>query len=285
MRVPTAVPEMPRLPLTIVGGDSGAGKTTVLGQLQEREQADVTILLDVGDLSAELAELRPRLDQRAHVLIEARADSSLRRVAGYGYMPGYRPDGIIIVMNAKDIHDRLADAELYEGMMTQLREAEVLIINKLDSVENGKRAVHRSWLDRELPQLRVIETSHGKVDGPLLLGVSPEEARQDARAVPADWETNYRPPRRNRLSRRSESEEPRCRVWSLQTGEPIAAHRFRSWISELPRTVIRARGNVLIEEDPRIRYQLHMIGHRWHLQRELPWGHAEPETQLTLVGM
>jgi G3E family GTPase len=286
MRVSIAVPEMLRLPLTIVGGDAGAGKTTLLGQLQGQEHvASVATLLDAGDLSADLAELRPRLGASAHVLIEARGDSSLRRVAGYGYMPGYRLDGIIVVMNAREIHDRLPDRELRGRMTTLLRDADILIINKLDVVESGKRTLHHAWLDDELPRLRVIETCQGKVAGSLLLGVSPEVARLDARAVPGNWETTYRPPRRSRLTRRTEPEEPRCRVWSIQTPEPIGAQRFRTWISLLPRTVVRGRGDVLIEEDPRLRYEFNMIGHRWQLQRERPWGSAAPETQLTLVGM
>jgi G3E family GTPase len=286
MRVPTAVPEMPRLPLTIIGGDSGAGKTTLLGQLLEQEHdGGVAVMLDVGDLSAELAELRLRLGETAHVLIEARSDSSLRRVAGYGYMPGYRLDGIIVVMDARDIHDRLADAELRTRMTSQLHNADILIINKLDVVEHGKRTLHRAWLDEELPRLRVIETSQGRVAGSLLLGVSPEVARQDALAVPGNWETTYRVPRRNRPQRSADAAEPRCRVWSIETAEPIAAQRFRSWISMLPRTVVRGTGDVLIEEDPRLRYHFNMIGHRWQLQREQPWGHTAPETQLTLVGM
>jgi G3E family GTPase len=277
---------MPRLPLTIVGGDSGAGKTTVLGQLSGQEHAgDVVIVLDDGDLSAELAELRLRLGQTAHVLIEARGDSSLRRVAGYGYMPGYRLDGIIVVMNARDIHDRLADADLRQRMTTQLHDADILIVNKLDVAEPGKRTAHRAWLDAELPRLRVIETSQGKVAGTLLLGVSPEIARHDARAVPGNWETTYPAPRRTRLTRAAEATEPPCRVWSIETVRPIGAQRFRSWIAKLPRTVVRGSGDVFIEEDPQLRYQFHMIGHRWQLQRERPWGPAAPETQLTLVGM
>jgi G3E family GTPase len=238
-----------------------------------------------GDLSADLAQLRLRLGQTTHVLIEARADVSLRRVAGYGYMPGYRLDGIIVVMNARDIHDRLADADLRERMTTQLHIADILIVNKLDVVERGKRAVHHAWLDEELPRLRVIETSQGRVAGSLLLGVSPEVARRDARAVPGTWETMCRLPGRNRLPRPTAEAEPRCRVWSIETAEPIAAHRFRTWISKLPRTVVRGNGDVLIEEDPQLRYHFHMIGHRWELERERPWGQTAPETQLTLVSM
>jgi G3E family GTPase len=271
--------------LTIVGGDPGVGKTTLVGQLLEQDHTTVAVMFS-GDLSAELAELRPHLGPMAHVLIEARGDSSLRRVAGYGYMPGYRLDGIIVMMDAQDMHGRLANADLRSRLTTQLHDADILVINKLDVVDNGTRAVLHAWLDEELPRLRVIETSQGKVAGSLLLGVSPEVARTDARAVAGTWETTYPAARRTRLPRAAAAAagEPRCRVWSIGTTRPIAAQRFRSWISKLPRTVVRCRGDVLIEEDPQLRYECHMIGHRWQLQRERPWGTAAPETQLTLVG-
>jgi len=318
MRVPTVVPEMPRLPLTIIGGEPGAGKTTLLGQLLAQEHAsEIAIVLDslaplgidasrlarvdgpyvtltngaiccelTGDLSAELAELRRRLCDTAHVLIEARGDASLRRVAGYGYMPGYRLDGIIVVMNARDIHDRMANAALRRRMTADLQAADLLVVNKLDGVEHGTRALTRAWLDEDLPRLRVIETSQGRVAESLLLGVSPDVARHDARAVPGNWEaTTYRTVARKRQPRSTEPTEPMCRIWRIETDEPIAAQRFRSWLSLLPHTVVRGSGNVLIEEDPRLRYHFHMIGHRWQLQREQPWGQAAPETQLTLVGM
>jgi G3E family GTPase len=239
-----------------------------------------------GDLSAELAELRLRLGERAHVLIEAQGDASLRRVAGYGYMPGYRPDGIVMVMSARAIHDRVAHPTQRRRMTTELQAADLLVVNKADEAEHGHRTTTQAWLDEELPRLRVIETCQGRVADSLLLGVSSDVARRDARAVPGNWETTtYRTAGRKRQRRASPAAEPECRLWRIETSQPISARRFRSWIALLPRTVVRGTGDVLIEEDPGLRYQWHMIGHRWELEREQPWGQSAPETQLTLVGM
>ena len=318
MRVPTAVPEMPRLPLTIVGGEPGSGKTTLLGRLARQEHPDgIAVVLDNlddlrldpseiasvdgpyvtltngavccvfgGDMSAELAELRPRLRSTTHVLVEARGDTSLRRVAGYGYMPGYRLDGIIVVMSARDVNDRLQSVTRRHDLAIALHNADILVINRLDEADHAKDAQRQAWLDEELPKLRVIETVHGRVNGSLLLGVSPDVARRDARAVPGNWETTtYRAPTRRRLAAASDAAEPRYRLWRIETNEPIAAQRFRSWISLLPRTVVRGSGDVLIQEDPGLRYHFQMIGHRWQLHRQTPWGSDAPETQLTLVGM
>ena len=239
-----------------------------------------------GDLSAELSELRQGLSESTHLLIEAPADASLRRLAGYGYMPGYRLDGVIIVMNAREAHSRVVSVASRQRMTLDLQAADLLVLNRLDEVDGMDRIRIQGWLEEDLPRLRVIETSQGRVADSMLLGVSPEAARRDARAVPGDWDpATYRLIGRKRQSRVVDPYEPRCRVWRLETSEPIAAQRFRTWVSQLPRTVVRGSGNVLIQEDPGHRYQFHMIGHRWHLEREQPWGHEAAETSVTLVGM
>jgi G3E family GTPase len=319
MRVPTAVPDMHRLPLTVVGGEARTGKTTLLRQLVTQQDAGgVAVVFEgleppplesggpaqvdgawttlqngslcgalTGDLSAELAELRHRLPSTSHVLVEARGDASLRRVAGYGYMPGYRPDGTVVVMSAHDMDDSLGKTDRREAMTARLRGADILVLNMMDVVPAAARARCRYWLDIEMSRLRVIETTHGRVAGPLLLGMTPDAAKRDARAVSGNWETTtHRTAGRTRpRSTASESAEPACRLWRLETDRAIAARQFRSWISLLPRSVVRGAGDVLIEEDPQLRYQFRMIGHRWQLQREGPWGATAPETRVALVGM
>lgn len=318
MRVSATVPEASRLPLTIISGEPGAGKTTLLGQLVRQERDDaLAVILDAleplgldaqvvaraggtyaeltngtrcyalaGELSAELAELRMNLAPATHVVLEAHGTESLRRVAGYGYMPGYRPDGIIIVLEARALHDGLQDDARRQQLETALHTADILIINKVDALEREHRTAPRRWLDDIFPSLRVLETCHGQVAGSLLLGVSPAAARRDARAVPGNWEpSTYRTTGRQRQNGVSESGEPRCRLWRIETETPIAAPRFRSWVGLLPHSVIRGTGDVLVQEDPAHRYRFHMIGHRWQLQRGEPWGIAAPETQLSLVGV
>jgi G3E family GTPase len=318
MRVPTAVPAMTRLPLTIIGGESGSGKSTMLRQLLTQERAgDVAVVVEsvaqlgldpgmlakvegpcvtlttgamccaiTGDLSTGLAELRHGLSDTTHLLIEAAGDASLRRLAGYGYMPGYRLDGVIMVMNAREVHSRVISVAPRQRMTADLQVADLLVLNMLDEVDGMDRIRIQGWLEEDLPRLRVIETSRGRVADSMLLGVTPEAARRDARAVPGDWDpSTYRPIGRKRQSPVVDSYEPRCRVWRLETAEPIAAQRFRTWLSQLPRTVVRGSGHVSIQEDPGHRYEFHMIGHRWHLEREQPWGHESAETNLTLVGM
>ena len=317
MRVTTAVPEMTRLPLTIIGGEPGSGKSTMLRQLLTQERAgDVAVVVDStaqleldpsmlmkvdgacvtltngamccalsGDMSAELAELRRGLSDSAHLLIEAPGDASLRRLAGYGYMPGYRLDGVIVVVNAREVHDRIVNVATRQRATSDLQVADLLVLNMLDEVDGMDRLRIQGWLEEDLPRLRVIESSRGRVADSLLLGVTPEAARRDARAVPGDWEpSTYRPVARRRHSPNADPFEARARVWRLETTTPIAAQRFRSWLSQLPRTVVRGSGDVLIQEDPGHRYEFHMIGHRWHLERERPWADDTPGTHLTLVG-
>ena len=158
-------------PLTIVGGAEGVGKSTLLRhqllhgghlpiavvvsnlnslQLDDRDilsrDATFTTLCNGsiccetdGDVTSTLAMLRKRLHPDTHVLLEARHDASMRRFAGYGYTPGYRLDGTVVVADAKTFDGEL-EAEQFSRMRTHLGSAEIVVINKVDLLgRNGRR--------------------------------------------------------------------------------------------------------------------------------------------------
>ena len=58
------------------------------------------------EYSTALALLQHRQPHAARVFLEAAGTVRLRGTAGYGYMPGYRPDGIVVVVNAETIRER-----------------------------------------------------------------------------------------------------------------------------------------------------------------------------------
>jgi G3E family GTPase len=318
MRAVTPPPDEHLLPVTVVGGDEGTGKTTLLRHLLTHNAGrslavvvdDVrTIGLDSrliahrdgallkltngcylcsmdGDVSSALAALRSYVTRPTHVLLEARGATPMRRVAGYGYMPGYRMGGIVVVADADAIRDRLSSPEHGEHLMNQLTSAEILVVNKVDLLVARSYASLREWLTGVLPRVRTIETSHGRVASPLLLGLAPEEAERDARTMASTWETTFRTPGRERAHSSDDGElGPPYRVWTLATPEPVRAIDFRAWGARLPQTVVRGSGVVHIREDPHYRYLFEMVGHHNHLQREQPWGHASPETRLAFVGL
>jgi G3E family GTPase len=307
------------LPVTVIGGDSGAGKSALVRHLLThpeghslafilddctplelhandiayREGAFVTLANGCvcctkdGDVPSALDTLRKRAERPSHVIIEANAAAHLRRVAGYAYMPGYRIDSIVVVADAQTIRHRVELVETSLRVRRQLESAEILVLNKVDLVPARARAVLRDWLTVILPNTHIIETEYGRVGSSLLFGVDPEDAERDALAVSTTWETTFRTPGRRAPVRRTEERVsgPSHRVWSLVTSDPISAHDFRAWTTHLPKSIVRGSGVVHISEDPLYRYHFDRVGHRSQVSRHLPWGQATPETRLALVGL
>jgi len=141
-------------PLTIVGGAEGVGKSTLLrhqllhsghhslavvvsnldslqldgSDIAARDSTFITLTNGSlccetdGDVTTTLAMLRRRLHPDTHVLLEARYDASMRRFAGYGYTPGYRLDGTVVVADASSLDGELG-ADQFSRMRTHIGSA------------------------------------------------------------------------------------------------------------------------------------------------------------------
>ena len=304
-------------PLTIVGGAEGVGKSTLLRhQLLHGGQHPIAVVVsnldslqlddsDIlsrdatfttlrngsiccetdGDATSTLAMLRKRLHPDTHVLLEARHDASMRRFAGYGYTPGYRLDGTVVVADAKSLDGEL-EAEQFSRMRTHIGSAEIVVINKVDLLGTQRPQAVTDTVNTLHHTARLIQTSRGRVPPPLLLGVGPDEAEIEDRAVPATWKTSFRPAPRRTTSSESRAElEPTYRMWTLSTTEPMTGHDFRYWAAHLPSTIVRARGSVLLSDDQPYRYRFELVGSHHYLRRDEPWGTQTPETRIALAGI
>lgn len=149
------------IPLTVIGGYLGAGKTTLINHLLTSEttrrlgvlvndfgainiDADLierhdgeTLALSNGcvccsirdDLGAALESLRPKnID---HVLIEASGVAQPAKVADYGLTwPGYDLAGTVVLVNAKALKTQLQDKYIGKLVATQLQQADLLVVTR-----------------------------------------------------------------------------------------------------------------------------------------------------------
>ena len=190
--------------LTVIGGFLGAGKTTLLNALlrdagdrrlavlvndfgainidaeliESREGEMVTLTNGCiccgvsGDFLGELALLRDRDDPPEHVVVEASGVADPGAIVGLGDMPGYRRDAAVVVVDAETVRERAADGATRAAIMSQLRAADLLVLNKADLVQPAALAETHAWL-REIvgPSTAVVETSYGAVPADVALGV------------------------------------------------------------------------------------------------------------------
>lgn len=295
--------------LTVIGGFLGTGKTTLLNGLL-RNAADRRLAVLVNDFGAinvdaelvrsrdgemmtlqngciccsmgrdfigALALLRDRPDPPAHVVVEASGVADPGAVAVLGDMPGYRRDAAVVVADAETVRERAGDEAIAHLVTSQLRAADLLVLNKTDLVDAEALARTRAWL-REItgPSTAIVETSFGAVPADVVLGARP------AREWPGDAEAHGHAGHEHAHDGGS---RPTFDTWSWSGEEPLSGAGLVEEIKALPEGIVRAKGLLHLREDPSSRYVMQVVGRRFSIQPDRPWGGEAPASQLVVIGL
>jgi len=198
-----------RLPVTVLSGFTGAGKTTVLHHLASQSGARVAVVDSQGDLLAEVESLA-QAGQHDHVVIEAAAtDEPLGIADAFAFEDqhgGQAPvvmhlDTLVTVVDAsrflQDFHDAdflsargLADADddrtVVDVLIDQIEVCDVIVVNKIDLVDAGQLGRLHVVLHALNPRADIVDASHGNVAAERVLGTG----RFDIDATPnaAGWQ-------------------------------------------------------------------------------------------------
>jgi G3E family GTPase len=281
------------IPLTLIQGPLGAGKTAVVRNLLESAQGYRIAAIVNGESSASwengnrsivtddptvtLASLAQAPVPPDHVIVEGHSTTSSLRLAGYAYMPGYRPDGAVVVAEASEFED--PDADYPDTILKQLRGADLVVLNKVDLCGMKTAARSQQTLSALAPSARFIWASEGRIAPSLLLGPMPDYRRAEVGVV-AEWRADYIPTGKNQ-QRVLIGES--CHSCCLIAASGIPADDFRIWADRLPTTVLRGAGCVYVKERPQQRHEFSLIGKRWRLSPGAPWGDDAPGTRIQLI--
>ena len=296
---------MQRIPLTIIGGYLGTGKTTLLNHILRHNEGRqlVVIVNDFGSINID-AELIESQDEEVinlangcicctlvdgfittlinllnlasppdHIVVEASGVADPYKLGQYGHLPGLHLDGVIVVADAETVRRKARDKYVGETVARQLQGADVIVLNKVDLVTDETRKAARAWLGEMVPDAHIIESRHGNVPLPLLLG---------------DVSRTGSPSSNLRLSTGSSDEHHHYLAydtWSYTADEPLSGDAFRALVAALPEGVIRAKGVLCLREDPDRRTIFQLVGKRWSLKPGGEWGDAPPRSQLVMIGL
>ena len=191
------------IPVTVVGGYLGAGKTTLVNALL-RQANGLRLAVLVNDFGAlpidadlieaqegnvvsiaggcvccsygsdliaalmQLADLRPRVD---HVLIETSGVALPGQVASaLTLLSKFTLDAVVTLVDAGNVRMQAADTYLADTITRQLADAHLVILNKCDLVDAPAQADLESWIGTHAPQAGLATASQGAVPLAVVLG-------------------------------------------------------------------------------------------------------------------
>lgn len=179
------------IPMTVVGGFLGAGKTTFLNRLLSQGKGRYAVLVnDFGAINVD-AELIAQHDGTTialtngcvccsigggfiealggvldmetafdHVIVEASGVGDPWRIAEIALVePGLRPEATIVLADAARIEGLLADAQVGATVRSQFERCGVVLLNKVDLVDRQTLDAARTAVEAICNGARIVETS------------------------------------------------------------------------------------------------------------------------------
>jgi len=260
------------VPVTIIGGYLGAGKTTLINRLLAKNngqrlavlvndfgainidasliqwQSDQIVALsngcvcctiadDLGQTLTAVQHWKPRIDQ---VVIEASGVAEPAKVAMYGQgWPGYRLAGVLTVVDGTDIQTRGNDKFVGTLVRRQIAQGDVLVISKDEALSLAQHRSLEQWLHEQSPGLPIAFARHADQ---WLLDEQLSNPTDSADSVELDFSKGF-----------------------VRLDNELSRETFDQWNQQLPAHLVRLKGYVRFDDQTHGLTLIQRVGRRTQL--------------------
>ena len=294
------------LPFTVIGGFLGAGKTTMLNHLLENAGGTrfAVLVNDFGELNIDerlitrhdgetialangcmccsmadgfisaLSAVMDRADQFDQLVVEASGVSNPRRIMDIATLdPGLIPNGSIVLVDASQLLIQLDDTLIEDAVVTQLKEADILVVNKTGLVDCETLEQVAAVLARINPDCPTVTSDRQSLAPEVLLGVSELQVeRSTKQSAPGNAGGKNVP-------HTSGPAHGQFRSCVLRQEQSIDRSAFDSWAESLPPAVLRGKGFVVFSDSPDQHWLWQKVGRSSRLEP----GKGDPVADSTAV--
>ncbi|MCP5001903.1 MAG: GTP-binding protein [Hyphomicrobiales bacterium] len=282
------------LPVTIISGYLGAGKTTLVNHLLRHADGRKLMVLvnDFGDLAIDadliqsqdddlvtlsngcvccslgsdlfqtfctVLDRAPRPD---HLVIEASGIARPGNIANIARAePDLHLDGTVTLVDAELIEDNLADPQIASALMEQISAADLLLVNKADLVTELRLAEIRRMLGEICDETQVLGCSNGAVAPDAILGAGNGSRAGEQPSYDHAHSQNYV-------------------RWSHEATGVFDLEKLKAGLAALPRGVLRFKGIIQSGDGP---VAVHRVGRRLSVNRID--GPAPSTSQMVAIGL
>ncbi|MCB1000220.1 MAG: GTP-binding protein [Acidimicrobiales bacterium] len=283
------------IPVTVIGGYLGAGKTTLVNRLLAGATGErIAVLVnDFGSVSIDasliassdgdtirlangcvccslaggfveamtrVAEFDPRPDR---LVVEASGVADPAAVAQYAHLPGFGLDAVVVLADAETVRRRADDALVGAHVRRQLAGADLVVLNKADLVDPATLERVCDWARTQADGVPIVAAVEAVVPLALLLGTAPRSATREAPRAEAH------------VDHATVTITGRTAVMRRALDDALAA---------LPDGVVRVKGFVELTDPDGTRVLVQRVGAR---MRIVPFDRDpdSPPVQLVVIGL